>query len=89
MDLVRWDPFRELEEMSERVNRAFRRPPPRTAGAEEASVAADWVPAGDVVESDKEYLIKAELPEVKKQDLKVEIRDGVLRLQGKREQEKE
>jgi HSP20 family protein len=89
MDLVRWDPFRELEEMSERLNRVFRRPLPRTSGPEEAIVAADWAPAVDVVESDKEYLIKAELPEVKKQDLKVEIRDGVLCLQGKREQEKE
>jgi HSP20 family protein len=89
MDLVRWDPFRELEEMSERLNRVFRRPLPRTSGAEEAIVAADWAPVVDVVESDREYLIKAELPEVKKQDLKVAIRDGVLCLQGKREQEKE
>ena len=50
---------------------------------------ADWAPPVDVQETDKEYLIKAELPEVKKEDVKVDVLDGVLTIEGERTQEKE
>ncbi|MBH0197490.1 MAG: Hsp20/alpha crystallin family protein [Nitrospira sp.] len=88
MTLVRWDPFRELEEMSDRLNRAFARPALRNEGKEYLTVA-DWVPTVDISESEGEYLIKAELPEVKKEDVKVSVEDGVLTLSGERRQEKE
>jgi HSP20 family protein len=88
MTLVRWDPFRELEEMSERLNRVFSRPSLRTNGKENLTVA-DWIPTVDISESEGEYLIKAELPEVKKEDVKVTVENGVLTLQGERRQEKE
>jgi HSP20 family protein len=88
MTLVRWDPFRELEEMSDRLNRAFVRPAVRNGGKEHLTVA-DWVPTVDISESEGEYLIKAELPEVKKEDVKVSVEDGVLTLSGERRQEKE
>jgi HSP20 family protein len=88
MTLVRWDPFRELEEMSERLNRVFTRPAMRTNGKEQLTVA-DWVPTVDISESEGEYVIKAELPEVKKEDVKVTVENGVLTIQGERRQEKE
>jgi HSP20 family protein len=88
MTLVRWDPFRELEDMTERLNRVFARPAVR-AGGKEALAVADWIPTVDISESDAEYLIKAELPEVKKENVKVTVEDGVLTLQGERRQEKE
>lgn len=88
MTLVRWDPFRELEDMSERLNRVFTRPALRTSG-KEALTVADWMPTVDISETDAEYLIKAELPEVKKEDVKVTVEEGVLTLQGERRQEKE
>ncbi|WP_455245968.1 Hsp20/alpha crystallin family protein [Petrachloros mirabilis] len=88
MSLVRWDPFRELEDMSERLNRVFARPSMRNSGKENLTVA-DWMPVVDISESDGEYLIKAELPEVKKEDVKVTVEDGVLTIQGERRQEKE
>lgn len=88
MTLVRWDPFRELEDMSERLNRVFTRPALRTGGKENL-IVADWIPTVDISETDSEYLIKAELPEVKKEDVKVTVEDGVLTLQGERRQEKE
>jgi HSP20 family protein len=50
---------------------------------------ADWMPTVDISETDGEYLIKAELPEVKKEDVKVTVENGVLTLQGERRQEKE
>ncbi|MBH0199613.1 MAG: Hsp20/alpha crystallin family protein [Nitrospira sp.] len=89
MTLVRWDPFRELEDMSDRLNRVFTRPALRTSGGKEHLTVADWVPTVDISENEGEYLIKAELPEVKKEDVKVTVEDGVLTLQGERRQEKE
>ena len=88
MTLVRWDPFRELEDMSERLNRVFSRPTLRNTGTENLTVA-DWMPTVDISESESEYLIKAELPEVRKEDVKVTVENGVLTLQGERRQEKE
>ena len=50
---------------------------------------ADWMPTVDISETEGEYLIKAELPEVRKEDVKVTVENGVLTLQGERRQEKE
>jgi len=86
--LMRWDPFRELEEMSDRLNRMFARPATRTNG-KETMIVADWTPTVDISETDGEYQIKAEIPDVKKEDVKVTLEDGVLTIQGERKQEKE
>lgn len=88
MTIVRWDPFRELEDMSERLNRVFSRPSMRNTGKENLTVA-DWMPTVDISETEGEYLIKAELPEVRKEDVKVTVENGVLTLQGERRQEKD
>lgn len=89
MTLVRWDPFRELEEVSDRLNRMFARPSsPRTTG-KETMIVADWTPSVDISETEGEYQIKAEIPDVKKEDVKVTLEDGVLTIQGERKQEKE
>jgi HSP20 family protein len=74
--------------MSERLNRVFSRPSLRNSGKENLTVA-DWLPTVDISETEGEYLIKAELPEVKKEDVKVTVENGVLTLQGERRQEKE
>jgi len=87
--LMRWDPFRELEDMSERLNRVFNRPAARSANGKEAITVADWIPTVDIAETDGEYQIKAELPEVKKEDVKVTVEDGVLTIQGERRHEAE
>jgi HSP20 family protein len=74
--------------MSERLNRVFSRPTLRNTGKENLTVA-DWMPTVDISETESEYLIKAELPEVRKEDVKVTVENGVLTLQGERRQEKE
>jgi HSP20 family protein len=89
MNLVRWDPFRELEEVSTRLNRLFNQPLGRRLIEDEGSLMAEWSPAVDVQETDGEYLIKADLPDVKKEDVRVEVQDGMLCLRGERQQEKE
>ena len=89
MTLVRWDRFRELEDMSDRLNRMFSRQALPQASGKETMVVADWVPSVDVSETDGEYQIKAEIPDVKKEDVRVTLEDGVLTIQGERKQEKE
>ena len=90
MALVRWNPFRELEEMQSRLNRLFGESPVQRAGnGDEGLFFANWSPAVDIQETDEEYLIKADLPEVKKEDAKVELLDGSLTIEGERKQEKE
>jgi HSP20 family protein len=89
MALVRWDPFRELEEVSDRLNRMFARPATRTANGKETMTVADWTPSVDISETEGEYQIKAEIPDVKKEDVKVTVEDGVLTIQGERKHEVE
>ncbi|MGE0813316.1 MAG: Hsp20/alpha crystallin family protein [Vicinamibacterales bacterium] len=84
MNLTQWDPFRELEDVSTRLNRFFGQ-----QGWPKATEIADWTPAMDVQETDGEFLLKADLPEVKKEDVKVEVLDGMLSVRGERKQEKE
>jgi HSP20 family protein len=79
-----------MEEIGERFNRLFaRRSARREATNQEAMTVADWVPTVDILEDDKEFVIKAELPEVDKKDVKVTVQQGVLTIQGERRQEKE
>ncbi|MDH4302349.1 MAG: Hsp20/alpha crystallin family protein [Nitrospira sp.] len=89
MALVRWDPFRELEEVSDRLNRMFARPATRSSNGKETMIVADWTPSVDISETEGEYQIKAEIPDVKKEDVKVTLEDGVLTIQGERKHEKE
>jgi HSP20 family protein len=89
MNLIRWDPFRELEDMSTRFNQYLGLPVLRRRTEENGGVFADFVPPLDVEETDKEYLVKADLPDMKKEDLKIGIEDGMLNLEGERKQQKE
>jgi HSP20 family protein len=89
VNIIKWSPFRELEDIQTRLNRFFNETTaPRPIG-EDGIFFADWMPPVDVQELEKEYLIKAELPEVKREDVKVEMLDGVLTIEGERKQEKE
>jgi HSP20 family protein len=89
MSIVKWDPIREMEEVSNRLNRIFRRTPAANEAGQEMLTVADWSPTADITESDNAYLIKAEIPGVKKEDVKVTIQDGMLTMQGERKMEKE
>ena len=82
-----WDPFRELEEMSTRLNRLYARP----ANTDETLnlKAFDFMPAIRVNETRTHYVLKADLPGVKKEDIKVTIDKGLLTLSGERKNEQE
>lgn len=85
--LLRWEPFLDLERSFERMERLLGRKPGNGMG--EAMAIAEWSPLVDIIEDDKEFLVKAELPEVKKDDLKVTVKEGVISIAGERKSEKE
>jgi HSP20 family protein len=83
MNITRWEPIREVEDMFRQYSPFFSRAMRRFEGDE-----GQWRPVADISETDTEYLIKAELPEVKKEDVKVTFEPGMLTISGERRQEK-
>jgi HSP20 family protein len=88
--LTRWNQLRQLEALQQGLGSLFSRSPVQwPEGQEEPMAVAEWAPLVDISEDDKEYLIKAELPEVKKEDVKVTAEEGTLTITGERKFEKE
>jgi HSP20 family protein len=87
----RWSSFRDLERLQRQMFDSFfgRSALRGNGGREEAITATEWAPSVDIAEDDKEYLIKAELPELKKEEVKVRVENGMLTLSGERKFEKE
>src|SRR6187399_1912172 len=86
-----WSPLREMEEAQNRFNRFFSGGFPNRIGTGEihSLAVADWSPEVDISEDDHGYLLKADLPEMKKDDVKVTVEDGILSVSGERKSEKE
>jgi HSP20 family protein len=92
--LTTWNPVREFDSLGDRLSRLFdgfllpaRRGDAR--GSEEGLGLAEWMPAVDITETPKSYLIKSDIPDVKKEDIKVTLQNGVLRISGERRMEKD
>jgi HSP20 family protein len=83
-----WNPWKDIEDMEQRLS-TFLRQPSRSEGGKEAMTVAEWSPLVDISEDEKEYLVKAELPEIKKEDVKLIVQDNVLSISGERKSEKE
>lgn len=87
---TRWSPWKELEDMEKRLSTIFGRPSAGPNGEKkEAITVAEWSPLVDITEDDKEYIVKAEIPEMKKEDIKINVHDDVLSISGERKYEKE
>jgi HSP20 family protein len=82
MNMMRWNPFPEMDDFFKSYHRALSRHQPH-----EGLMTTDWAPSVDITESEKEFLIKVELPEVRKEDIEVDVRDGVMTISGERKQE--
>lgn len=90
MDLVRWEPLREMEDLFNRYGRLLGRNLTQQDGGDlERMSVADWRPNADISETRKEYLIKADLPGVKREDANVSINEGVITIEGERKSEEE
>ena len=82
MELVRWEPFVGFGNLRSVLSDLFE----DNVGVQPR--ASEWYPAVDVLESKDSYLIHAELPGMKKEDINVEVKDGALILSGERKSEK-
>jgi HSP20 family protein len=98
MALIRWEPARsaafrparELQTIQQEMNRLFGTFFDSQAGGNGGvSVTRRWIPAMDLVEEDEHYVLRADLPGVREQDLKVELDDNVLTVSGERRSEHE
>ncbi len=89
--ITRWDPVRELNEFQNRLAPFFGRSvlPAIQDESTEMMTSGEWAPLVDIAEDDKAYLIKAELPEVEKNDIKVTLERSILTISGERKAEKE
>lgn len=86
MNVIRWDPFGAMDDMLSRFPALSGRWP-RLSGSAEGGV--EWAPTVDISETGQEYLIRASLPAVKKEDVTVTVEDGMLTLSGERRQQEE
>ena len=88
MTLVRWDPFRDVSSLQDRINRMFEDFFPRSRELDEEIGVCAWQPAVDIYETGESLIIQAELPGVNKEDVSVELKDNILTLKGERKVEK-
>ncbi len=85
MALVRWDPFKELDLLQDRISRLF----------DEAWLSPSrrgertWIPPVDIYETENEIVVKAELPNMDEKDIEVKIENNVLTIKGEKKLERE
>jgi HSP20 family protein len=88
MALIRWEPTRELSSLQGEMNRLFNsffETPGQ--GGKGAGIADRWIPAMDLVEEDEHYVLRADLPGVKEDDVNIELENNVLSVSGERKHE--
>jgi len=89
MNLVKWNPLREMSALHNRINRLFDDAFFPTVWLDNEPAMGGWKPVVDIYDSDDKIVIKAELPGVDKKDIEVDLKDRVLTLKGGRSYENE
>jgi HSP20 family protein len=90
MALIRWEPVRELNTIQNEVNRLFNTFFDTPTTLESASTATRrWIPAMDLVETDEDFVLRADLPGLSEDDVNIELEDNVLTVSGQRTAEHE
>jgi len=84
-----WDPFEEMSDIRERINRLFDEMFGKYPATISESTERAWSPPVDIYEEKDKVVVKAELPGMKKDDISIEVKDNVLTLTGERKHEKE
>jgi HSP20 family protein len=84
MAIVRWDPFRDVAALQDRINRIFNESFGRSRDLDDDVSLYDWRPPVDIYETATGIVLKVELPGVNKDDVSVEVKDNVLTLKGER-----
>ena len=87
---ARFNPWKELEDMEKRLSAIFRRAPVSTGSEKKEAISvAEWSPLVDITEDEQEYLLAVDLPDLKKEEIKINAHDDVLSISGERKYEKE
>lgn len=86
--LSRWNPLKEMEEFQKRLNSPWGWDPLSILG-KETLTSNEWSPNVDIIEDDHEFLVKAELPDIKREEVTVTVDNGMLTISGERRREKE
>jgi HSP20 family protein len=89
MSRTRWNPFKDRDELESHLATLFAGREATGNGGKEALTVTQWSPLVDIMEDEKEYRIKAELPDMKKEDVRLTVEDDVLAISGERKFEKE
>lgn len=87
MSLIRWEPFSGIDDVFARLPAAFARWP--RAFEDNGKTVFEWSPSVDISETDTEFLIRADLPAVKKEDVRITVDDRLLTISGERQQRTE
>ena len=88
MALIRWDPFREMSSLQERMNRLMSDFRTRSPFGEEEMAQGAWIPAVDIYETKESIVLNVELPGVTKEDIALEVKDSTLTIKGEKKLEK-
>ncbi|MCL1926912.1 MAG: Hsp20/alpha crystallin family protein [Syntrophorhabdaceae bacterium] len=90
MKIVRWwDPMRDISSIQEKMNQLFEDTMSRSRGKEERLGVGMWTPAVDIYETNEVVVVKAEMPGLTKDQIGIEVKDGLLVLKGERKIEKD
>ena len=88
MAIIRWDPFRDIMTLRERMNRLFEDVVTHR-GEDKDLISSSWVPAVDIYEDENQLVLSAEVPGIDEKDVEIKIEDSTLIIQGERKMEKE
>jgi len=89
MAVIKWDPFRDLNMLQERMNRLFDDTGRGIRRNEEPASTTIWSPAVDIYETDGEIVVQAELPGMDRKDIQLNLENNVLTIRGDRQFKKE
>lgn len=89
MNLIRWNPWTEVNTLQNRINNIFNESFYPTEWKDDELGVGGWKPVVDIYDDDQKLVIKAELPGVDKKDIEIDLKDRVLTLKGERTYENE
>ena len=89
MALTRWDPFRDLVSLQERMNRLFEDSLSRSKTTDQEMAMGAWTPPVDIYETQDEVVLRADLPGIDQKDIDLRIENSTLTLRGERKFQKE
>src|SRR5947208_15061324 len=89
--VITWNPLREIDEAQNRLSRFFLGGLPNRIGSGEipSLAVADWSPEVDISEVDQGYLLKADLAEMERDDVRVTVEEGIINVSGEHKYQKD